>query len=86
MLEFQKTYLKCGKELFEKIEENDEEIDKDYKQFEENKNMEIEKIIKKRESKIEKKRFFLKSYEERLKFEKIFQKRSEEVFKKIFTD
>ena len=74
------------KSCLKKIEENDEEIDEDYKHFEENKTMEIEKRIKERESKIEKERLLLKSYKERLKFEKIFQKRSEEVFKKIFTD
>ena len=76
MLEFEKAFLKRGKELFEKnekVEENDEEIDKDYKNFEECEIMGIKGKIQEREYRIKSKRDEIKRCEDRLKFEKIFQ-------------
>ena len=85
MIEFQKAFLKRGKELFAN-EVIDEVIDEDYQKFEENEIMIIKKQIQEREIKIKEKRKSLKRHEERVNFKKIFLKRGEEVFKKIFTD
>ena len=81
MIEFQKAFLKRGKELFA-----NEVIDEDYQKFEENEIMFIKNQIQEREIKIKEKRKSLKGLEDRVNFEKKFLKRSEEVFKKIFTD
>ena len=85
MIEFQKAFLKRGKELFAN-EVIDEVIDEDYQKFEENEIMIIKNQIQEREIKIKEKRKSLKRLEDSLNFEKIFLKRGEEVFKKIFTD
>ena len=80
MIEFQKAFLKRGKELFA-----DEVIDEYYQKFEE-KIMDIKKKIQEIEFKIKTQRMNLKNFEERLKFEKFFLKCGEEVLKKILTD
>ena len=85
MIEFQKAFLKRGKELFAN-EVIDEVIDEDYQKFEENEVMIIKDQIQEREIEIKKIRKSLKRSEDRVNFQKNFLKRGEEVLKKIFTD
>ena len=90
LTKFEKEFLKRGKKEFEKLKEGYsgeiEDIDEEYRKFEEYRIRVIKFSLQQRENRLSRNKEAIEEIKKREKFEKIFLKRGEEVFEKIFTD